>query len=44
MDGKRLVKVIVDGLDTKDIRCYDSAIISELSQMTQYELEQLIKK
>ena len=44
MDGKRLIKVIVDRLDTKDIRCYDSDIISELSQITQYELEQLIKK
>jgi len=44
MDGKRLIKVIVHRLDSKDIRCYDSAIISELSQMTQYELEQLIKK
>ena len=44
MDGKRLIEVIVDRLDAKDIRCYDSDIINELSQMTQYELEQLIKK
>ena len=44
MDGKRLIKVIVAILDAKDIRCYDSNIISELSQMTLYELEQLIKK
>jgi len=44
MDGKKLIKVIVDKLEAKDIRCYDTAIVSELSQMTQYELEQLIKK
>jgi len=44
MDGKKLIKVIVDKLDKKDIRCYDSAIIRELSEMTQYELEKLIKK
>jgi len=44
MDGNRLIKVIVDRLDTKDIRCHDYNIVSELRQMTQYELEQLIKK
>ena len=44
MDGKRLIKVIVDRLDAKDIRCYDTNIISELSELSQFELEQLIKK
>jgi len=44
MDGNRLVKLIADRLEAKNIRCYDTAIISELSLMSQYELEQLIKR
>ena len=44
MDGNRLVKLIADRLDKKDIRCHDYNIIIELRQMTQYELEQLIKR
>jgi len=44
MDGKKLIKVIVDKLNAKDVRCYDTAIVSELKGMTQYELEKFIKK
>ena len=44
MDGNRLVKLIADRLDEKDIRCHDTAIIRELSELSQFELEQLIKR
>jgi len=41
-NGKQIIDAIVRRLDDKDIRCYDSAIVAELSRLNGYELNQLI--
>ena len=40
--GMEIIEAIVNRLDDKDIRCYDSAIVSQLRQLTKYELNQLV--
>lgn len=40
--GKQIIEAIVRRLNDKDIRCYDSAIVAELRNLTHYELNQLI--
>jgi len=40
--GEDLIKAIVRRLNDKDIRCYDSAIVRLLRQLTTYELRQLV--
>ena len=42
INGKEIIKAIVQRLDDKDIRCYDSAIVTELRKLNRHELNQLI--
>ena len=42
IDGKKLIKIVVERLAENDIRCYDSAIVGELRELNTYELSQLI--
>jgi len=41
-NGEDIIKAIVHRLNDKNIRCHDSAILSELRQLNRHELNQLI--
>ena len=41
-NGKEIIKAIVQRLNDKDIRCYDSTIVTELRELNRYEWNQLI--
>ena len=43
MDGEKLINAIAKILNEKNIRCYDSAIISELSKLSKNEILKLIE-
>ena len=44
MDGKELIKYICAILEKQNKRLYDSNIVAQLSQMSQYEIEALMNK
>ena len=43
MDGEILINAIAKRLTEKNVSCYDSAIINELSKLSKNEILELIK-
>ena len=44
MDGKKLIDEMCKRLDAKNIRVHDSKIIWKISELSQFELEELVKQ
>jgi len=42
MDGKKLIDEMCKRLDAKNIRVHDSKIIWKISELSQFELEELV--
>ena len=42
MNGRQLIDKMCERLDAEDIRKYDSQIVWKISELSKYELEQLI--
>jgi len=40
--GKEIINAISRRLSEEDVRCYDSAIIQRLSELTEYDINELV--
>ena len=40
-NGKQIIKAIVRRLNDENVRCYDSAIVAKLAELSRYEIQQL---